>query len=418
MTTSATAAANYFQLDNDWEAFKNCASVDFDCDAPPTQTRSQSDVASSTGVYASVTASEFASTAVPIGMSARGDALHMRCAAGPQCTPIYISTTTKIAYMNLPIDIKRVFWEIPVLRYTDPVEGVIKKQIKFSTTERDEYDAVMKRISEERYYDNQEMEHIDNPEGRIKFKDQRKISIGLSKKDILCYRSKKKRAFFNCFVIIIRMRDPEDTGDDGSFKEMHVKVFNTGKLEIPGIQTDKMMASVLSMVIAILRPFVSEELNYIDGRCDTVLINSNFNCGFYVNRDKLHELLKYKYRINSNYDSCSYPGIQSKFYYIKGCAIQSGQQPKEGVECCEISFMIFRTGSVLIVGKCTESILHEIYEFLKTIFEQEYKNIVNDFGCDNLETGRNDPCHKKKSLKVQRRIITCSGNYGTQLPIN
>ena len=155
----------------------------------------------------------------------------------------------------------------------------------------------MERISKERYYDNQEMEHIDNPEGRIKFKDQRKISIGLSKKDILCYRSKKKRAFFNCFVIIIRMRDPQQVGcriDDYSFKEMHVKVFNTGKLEIPGIQTDEMMTSVLNMVIAILRPFVSEDLNYIDGRCDTVLINSNFNCGFYVNRDKLHELLKYK----------------------------------------------------------------------------------------------------------------------------
>lgn len=376
-------------------------------------------MASSTAVYASVTASDFESTAGSIGMmSTHGDAPRMRCAAGPQCTPIYISTTTKIAYMNLPIDIRRVFWEIPVLRYIDPVEGVIKKQIKFSTTERTEYDAVMERISKERYYDNQEMEHIDNPEGRIKFKDQRKISIGLSKKDILCYRSKKKRAFFNCFVIIIRMRDPEDTGIDAAFKEMHVKVFNTGKLEIPGIQTDKMMTSVLSMVIAILRPFVSEELNYIDGRCDTVLINSNFNCGFYVNRDKLHELLKYKYRINSNYDSCSYPGIQSKFYYIKDCGIQTGQQPKEGVECCEISFMIFRTGSVLIVGKCTESILHEIYDFLKTIFEQEYENIVNDFGCDNLETGRNEPCHKKKSLKVQRRIITCSGNYNaTHLPI-
>jgi hypothetical protein len=275
----------------------------------------------------------------------------------------------------------------------------------------------MARIGKERYYDNQEMEHIDNPDGRIKFKDQRKISIGLSKKDILCYRSKKKRAFFNCFVIIIRMRDPEETESDAAFKEMHVKVFNTGKLEIPGIQTDKMMTSVLTMVIHILRPFVSPDLNYIDGRSDTVLINSNFNCGFYVNRDKLHELLKYKYRINSNYDSCSYPGIQSKFYYIKGRGVQTGQQPKEGVNYSEISFMIFRTGSVLIVGKCTEIILHEIYEFLKSILEQEYEHIVNDLacvGCDNLDIngGRIDPCHKKKSLKIQRRIITCSGHYG------
>lgn len=409
-----SSPANYFQLDDDWEEFKNFASVDFDCDvaaSPPQSRRVQSDevVMSSQNV---VRMTNITNT----NITNNGDALRP-----PQCTPIYISTTTKIAYMNLPIDIKRVFWEIPVLKYTDPVEGVIKKQIKFSTTDRDEYNAVMERISKERYYDNQEMEHIDNPEGRIKFKDQRKISIGLSKKDILCYRSKKKRAFFNCFVIIIRMRDPDETGTDAAFKEMHVKVFNTGKLEIPGIQTDKMMTGVLTMVIAILRPFVSAELNYIDGRCDTVLINSNFKCGFYVNRDKLHELLKYKYRINSNYDSCSYPGIQSKFYYIKGREIQTGQQPKEGVECCEISFMIFRTGSVLIVGKCTETILYEIYDFLKTILEKEYENIVNDLGgCENIDMGGGgggggivEPFHKKKSLKIQRRIITCSGHYET-----
>ncbi len=39
------------------------------------------------------------------------------------------------------------------------------------------------------------MSHIDNPNGRIKFKDTRKISIGLSKKDIMTYRSKKNKHF-------------------------------------------------------------------------------------------------------------------------------------------------------------------------------------------------------------------------------
>lgn len=336
----------------------------------------------------------------------------------PICTPIYISTTTKIAYLNAPVDIKHVFWEIPVVRYIDPREGVIKKQIKFSTTDRDELAAVLERIGKERYADNQEMEHIDNPEGRIKFKDQRKISIGLSKKDILCYRSKKKRAFFNCFVLILRIRDDVATGTD-IFKEMHVKVFNTGKLEIPGIQTDNMLSLVLKMVVSILRPFVcvSEQLDYIPGRCDTVLINSNFNCGFYINRDKLHELLKYKYRINSNYDSCSYPGIQSKFYYVNGCGKngqphkQTGQQPADTVDCCEISFMIFRTGSVLIVGKCTDSVLFVIYDFLKTVLEQEYENIVNDSACQAIIGNSGEfevnPAliRKKTALKVQRRTI-------------
>ena len=185
-----SSPANYFQLDDDWEEFKNCASsIDFDCDvaaAPPRSNAHPDDFVLSPTLARMSDMTNMTKMTKNMSNSS-GDTLR-----SPNCSPIYISTTTKIAYMNLPVDIKRVFWEIPVLKYTDPIQGVIKKQIKFSTTDRDEYDAVMERISKERYYDNQEMEHIDNPEGRIKFKDQRKISIGLSKKDILCYRSKKK----------------------------------------------------------------------------------------------------------------------------------------------------------------------------------------------------------------------------------
>ena len=76
---------------------------------------------------------------------------------------------------------------------------------------------------------------IINPTGRIKFKDIRKISIGLSNKDITSYRSKKKSAFYNCFVLIMRVKEKD------VFKEIHVKVFNTGKLEIPGIRTDELL---------------------------------------------------------------------------------------------------------------------------------------------------------------------------------
>ena len=40
--------------------------------------------------------------------------------------------------------------------------------------------------------------------------------------------------------------------------------------------------------------------------------------------------------------------------------------------------MIFRTGSVLIVGKCEESVLREIYEFIKNILVVEYKQVFEE----------------------------------------
>jgi hypothetical protein len=300
----------------------------------------------------------------------------------PKSTPIYISTKTKIAYLTKKVDIYTAFWDVPVVHYYTRREAVIKKQIKFQTTNPEDITVISDKLKQqERYYEEQIIEHIDNPNGRIVFKDQRKVSIGICKKDLLNNNSKKKRAFFNCFVLILRINGGICTDetvkspvDDILFKEMHVKVFNTGKLEIPGIQDDRTLIQVLDLLVKILRPVLGEDLNYQKERCETVLINSNFNCGYYINRDKLFHLMKYKYRINSNYDSCSYPGIQCKFYYIPGETVQTGQQPTslENQKYYELSFMIFRTGSILIVGKCNDSILMQVYNFIKKILEEEF----------------------------------------------
>jgi hypothetical protein len=319
----------------------------------------------------------------------------------PICSNIYISTKTKISYLNEPINIKKVFWSIPISPYSTPNECIIKKQIKVSTTDPKELEEIKELLKHEKYYQEQEIEHIDNPEGRIKFKVQLKINVGLCKKDILNYRCKLKRAFFNCFVLIMRIRD--HTSSDEGFKEMHIKVFNTGKLEIPGIQSDKSLNQVLELLISILKPIVGEHINFIPDKCETVLINSNFNCGYFINRDKLYNILKYKYRINSNYDACSYPGIQCKFYYIPGLENQTGQQPPTNDidKANEISFMIFRTGSVLIVGRCDENVLLCIYEYLKKILEIEYPEIGNKLNI--IEP-------KKQNVKLRRKIINVTEN--------
>ena len=334
----------------------------------------------------------------------------------PKCTPIYISTKTKISYLTRPIDIHTVFWKIPVLKYAVPKEGTIKKQMKFSTTDPAVLEEIRARLKTEVACVNEfVIEHIENPEGRIKFKDQRKISIGLCKKDIVSYRIKQKRAFFNCFVVILRVIDEDD--EHRNFKEMHVKVFNTGKLEIPGVKTDAMLHKVQTLLVQILKPIVGDDLDYQRNQCETVLINSNFKCGYYINRDALYQLLKYKYRINCNYDACSYPGIQCKFFYVQGSGEQTGQQPMHSADdaatmtnkhkkACndtkthyEISFMIFRTGSVLIVGKCNEDVLHEIYEFIRTMLETEYMTIGKCLVTPDAAL------EKKRVPKIRRKVL-------------
>ena len=196
------------------------------------------------------------------------------------------------------------------------------------------------------------------------------------------------------------------------FKEFHVKVFNTGKLEIPGIQTEKTFQKTLSLVIDILQPYFEEKLLYQKDTTETVLINSNFNCGYYINRETLFDLLKYKYNIQSIYDPCSYPGIQCKFYYNPDIEIQTGSQiseenKKKYLNIKEISFMIFRTGSVLIVGKCDENVLIIIYEFLKQILIDEFSKIGQQKAKNELAVNKN----KKKKLRKKQIIVTIPESF-------
>ena len=60
--------------------------------------------------------------------------------------------------------------------------------------------------------------------------------------------------------------------------------------------------------------------------------------------------------------------------------------------------MIFRTGSILIVGHCEEYILDIVYEFLKNILIKEYKNICINYIPE-------PPKIKKKIIKFKKKSI-------------
>jgi hypothetical protein len=65
----------------------------------------------------------------------------------------------------------------------------------------------------------------------------------------------------------------------------------------------------------------------------------------------------------------------------------------------EVSFMIFRTGSVLIVGMCEEFVLQDIYTFLKALLKTEFKHI-----CQKIITNA-DLLLKDKKKKIRRKTI-------------
>jgi hypothetical protein len=334
----------------------------------------------------------------------------------PVASDIYISTKSKISYLNQEIDIKNIFWKVPIISYFKPENGIIKKQIKFNSNSEEELNIIKENLKNEVYYKEEILTSINNPYGRIKFKDIRKVSVGICKKDIINECAKKKSVFYNCFVIILRYKSSQHVNNQShssvsnestneTFKEYHIKIFNTGKIEIPGVQNDEIFKNILKIIIEVLQPHITngELLNYKQSS-DTILINSNFNCGFFINREELVDILKYKYNVHSIYDPTSYPGIQCKFYYdltTKTHTSVGSKDYKKSKNIVEVSFMIFRTGSILIVGMCEEYILHIIYSFLTEILKNEYSKICQ-------KSHETYVTNKKKTKKVKMKNIQIS----------
>ena len=291
------------------------------------------------------------------------------------CSELYISTKTKIIYINTNIDIYNIFWKIPILKYYKQEEGIVKKQIKISLKDEEDSYKVNEIINNIDCYKNVNiLNFINNPKGRIIYKDIRKITIGISKKDLLFNKNTNKSAFYNCFVLTMRLFDKN------TFKEFHVKIFNTGKIEIPGIQNDNNVYTILDKLTTLFKDISNVDILYNKYNIQNVLINSNFNCGFYINREILFNILRNDYYINACYDPCSYPGIQCVYYFDinKNCIITESinfKNVKHNDNIIKISYMIFRTGSILIVGRCDEIVLSYVYNFIKDILLKEYSKI-------------------------------------------
>ena len=142
-----------------------------------------------------------------------------------------------------------------------------------------------------------------------------------------------------------------------------------------------------------------------------VLINSDYYLGFEVKRDVLHTLLCNEYKIYSSYESCIYPGVNSKYYFNeeykdfrykgkcycdvfcdgKGNGIGAGK-------CKKITISIFQSGSIIITGARNIDQINIAYKFINTVINDNYETIKKQESFFKIN-------EKKKILKLKKTNI-------------
>ena len=361
---------------------------------------------------------------------------------------LHFSTRTQSMRVNCPLDIEHLFWNLPVIDYWKPEEGIVKKEMKQIVESKEDYELYEQRKAR-LFEDNPQIlfrekvsKHIDNPHARKKkFKDVRKVSIGIIKRDIINSKKRDKNAFSNCFVIYLRFFH------DGAFCENHVKVFNTGEMEIPGVHDYEVLETKIQSLLRRfftplihsspvkpalitensnislnidLEPQIPKEIKFeMNSHLESknVLINSDFNCGFYVDRKKVCQVVKgEKYGLDA-FIVGDYPGVKCKFYFKNHLPFdyekQNGKLDREdhvlsmkalskSPKYTIVTFTLFRTGTCLISGSCSEKMIWFVFHFVCKLLREEYLVIRSCY---------EDPVVKNKNHKLRKRIIKISKDY-------
>lgn len=189
---------------------------------------------------------------------------------------------------------------------------------------------------------------------------------------------KKKNHFYNQITLNILLD-----------KFVNVKVFNNGRIQMTGIKNEKNCEKIIKLIISEINKLSNDKkLEIVDcedikiNHSQIVLINSDFDIKMNINNDKLQKIIIEK-GYYSSYEPLIYPGVNIKYYYneeknnngICNCDRQCDGKGKNGL-CKKITIAVFTSGKIIITGGSKIEHLNMAYKFIKTIIENNKKELV------------------------------------------
>ncbi len=198
---------------------------------------------------------------------------------------------------------------------------------------------------------------------------------GFSKKMLRKKRKKtKKKIFYNQATLHV-------VHDN---KIMNVKLFNNGKIQITGLKKEDQGIILIQNLIQYFQniSIFDKEVSIVDHKL--VLINSDFDIGFEINREILHQEI-IDSGIYSSYEPCNYPGVNIKYFINQNqfdgiCCCESlcngkGRADGDG-KCKKVTIAVFKSGKIIITGGQNIDQLETSYRFIKNFIEERKELFV------------------------------------------
>ena len=233
-------------------------------------------------------------------------------------------------------------------------------------------------------------------EGILKMEHRMKV-VGIASRDAFTNRKISNKTFFNQSTIIMRRKIPKQPNSDvvpKGFKEVNIKMFANGGVQMTGIPSVEFATAALQELIDTIgslpkNPFANPDVAAIS-KFNVQLVNSDYTIKYPVKRDDLHTLLTRNYGLFSTNESTIYQGVNTKYYYNKAhshkdpkgvchCTdtICTGQGNGDGEgQCKRVTLSVFQTGKIIITGARNMDQIMEVYHYFNKILTKHGYEIL------------------------------------------
>ena len=226
---------------------------------------------------------------------------------------------------------------------------------------------------------------------KIEFGQQQK---GICMEDILHTTTKTKKRFVNQSSLVFRLQLEGGEDDEGyKFKETNIKLFINGGFQMTGISSEEMARASLTRLIALTRGcgIWSDDDAVCIKAFNVCMMNSDYNVGKAIRRDRLYRILVEEYGLQCSYEPMRYQGVNTKFYWNAArpadappgiCPCPEACKGDGGGyaigECKKITISPFRTGSVIITGAKDYKQLGDAYDFINGVLHANAESVLRD----------------------------------------
>ena len=204
------------------------------------------------------------------------------------------------------------------------------------------------------------------------------IVVGIKfKNNIIGYfKNKNNVTFFNSITLNMFI----------NHRYVNLKLFDNGQIQMTGVNNEDVGKKCIQKTISLLnsnKSIITKDIVLCNYKI--ALINSDYDCGFCIQRDVLYDLVLNDMKLSVTYEPENYPGVKIQYFWndtktgICNCKVKCIGKGNNEMNCKKVTISVFQSGKIIITGAKSLDKLHDAYHFANSILYNNIFKIIKKY---------------------------------------